>query len=231
MNKRFSSIFIISCTLILIAFLVVFAVRLPASVYADNVSSNNLSSGAKIATPTNSQGSVDGSDFDSDTDNDTDDVSDDDPASSDDSAAGDSDNGVKDRDSFTIRYYSGAPSDSSGSDSSVSDDSSDNGSDVSGSSFLGEVLVDAGNLDSYGGYTLIVPVDKCAFAEGTTFGGWVDENGNSLYSYVYGGNYYITVYPSASCSIYCRSAAEDYFIEDTVHVFTSEKVSLEEGEE
>lgn len=209
MNKRFSSIFIISCTLILIAFLVVFAVRLPASVYADSVSSNNLSSDAKISTPTNFQGSVDGSDLDNDTDNDTDDVSDDNPASSDDSAAGDSDNGD---DCFTIRYYSGVPSDSSGS-------------------LLGEVLVDAGNLDSYGGYTLIVPVDKCAFAAGTTFGGWVDENGNSLYSYVYGGNYYITVYPSASCSIYCRSAAEDYFIEDTVHVFTSEKVSLEEGEE
>lgn len=213
MNKRFSSIFIISCTLILIAFLVVFAVRLPASVYADSVSSNNLSSDAKISTPTNSQGTVDGSDLDNDTDNDTDDVSDDNPDSSEDSASDDSDNSIKDRDSFTIRYYSGVPSDSSGS------------------SFLGEVLVDAGNLDSYGGYTLIVPVEIYAFADGTTFGGWVDENGNSLYSYVYGGNYYITVYPSASCSIYCRSAAEDYFIEDTVHVFTSEKVSLEEGEE
>jgi len=86
------------------------------------------------------------------------------------------------------------------------------------------------SLDAYGGFYLSIAMDRVHVPAGKAFGGWYDEAGSLLYSYTYDGAYFVNIYPSADMTVSVRYAAEDYFIEDTVLVFTNEKVSVGEEE-
>ena len=83
-------------------------------------------------------------------------------------------------------------------------------------------------LDESGGYTAVIAIGDVEIPQGRTFGGWYDGRGNLLYCYTWDGSYFISVYPAGDMTISVKTAPEDYFIEDAIQTFTSEKVRVSE---